>query len=129
MCFQFSVLSQASSIVEKDSTKVFSVQHRGQVLYIRPGEFFVLMLPNPGSGGYVIQDPEFNPQILTLQEMKKKPPSDAGREGDFGGFEWRFRARQEGISSLIVRAIRPWEKDRAPVVIFEAAVQVSQRSP
>jgi predicted secreted protein len=124
-CFGFLAFSQEISTVEKDPSKVFSVQHRGQILDVRPGESFMLILPNPGSGGYMVRDPEFNSQILTLQKMKKKPPSDAGREGDFGGFEWTFRARKEGISFLIVRAFRPWEKDKTPLVIFEASVRVS----
>jgi predicted secreted protein len=86
----------------------------------------MLILPNPGSGGYVVRDPEFDPQILTLQKMEKKHPSDPGKEGDFGSLEWTFQTKKEGISALIVRAFRPWEKDKAPVVIFEASVHVSQ---
>jgi predicted secreted protein len=85
----------------------------------------MLILPNPGSGGYMVRDPEFNCQVLTLQRMEKKPPSDASREGDFGSLEWTFRARKGGLSFLCVRAFRPWEKDGAAMAIFEASVLVS----
>ena len=111
---------------EKVPIKVISAKHNGQALKAKPGESFMLILPNPGSGGYVVRDPEFDPQILTLQKMEKKHPSDPGREGDFGSLEWTFRAIKEGISPIIVRAFRPWEKDKAPVVIFEASVHVNR---
>lgn len=111
--------------VERCPIRVLSTQHKGQILDVKPGESFMLILPNPGSGGYVVRDPEFDPQILTLQKMEKKPP-DPSREGDFGSFEWTFRAKKEGISALIVRAFRPWEKDKPPIVIFETSVRVTR---
>jgi predicted secreted protein len=112
--------------MEKGTIKIFSNKHHGQTLEIKPGESFMLILPNPGSGGYIVQDPEFDSQILTLQKMEKKPPSDPRKEGDFGSLEWTFNAKKEGISALIIRAFRPWEKDKAPIVIFEASIEVSQ---
>ena len=106
--------------------RVLSVQHKGRIFEVNPGESFALILPNPGSGGYVVMDPpEFDPQILILQKTEKKAPSDPSRLGDFGSFEWTFQATKEGISVIVVRAFRPWEKDRAPVVIFEASVRVN----
>ena len=75
----------------------------------------------------MLWDPsEFDPQILILQKMEKKPPSDPNRDGDFGSIEWTFRGKKEGFSSIIIRAFRPWEKDKAPTVIFEASVHVTQ---
>ena len=113
--------------MESRPMRVFSVQHKGQIFEVNSGESFLLILPNPGSGGYVVLDPpEFDPQILILQNMEKKPPSDPSRQGDFGRFEWTFQAKKEGISAIVVRAFRPWEKDKAPVVIFEASVHVNQ---
>ena len=121
------VLCNKTLAMESRPMRVLSVQHKGQILEVKPGEFFVLILSNPGSGGYVVLDPpEFDPQILILQNMEKKPPSDPGRQGDFGKFEWTFQAKKEGISAIVVRAFRPWEKDKAPVVIFEASIHVSQ---
>ena len=70
------------------------------------------------------EPPEFDPQKLTLQKMEKNPQSDPSKEGDFGSFGWTFRAIEEGLSSLIVRASRHWEKGNSPIVIFEASVQV-----
>ena len=112
--------------LEKVPIKVISAKDNGQVLKAKPGESFMLILPNPGAGGYVVRDPEFDPQILTLQKMETKPPSDPGKEGDFGSLEWTFQTKKEGISALIVRAFRPWERDKAPVVIFEASVVIAQ---
>jgi predicted secreted protein len=114
-------------VVEGSSVKVLSVQDKGQVFQVKLGESFLVSLPNPGSGGYVVQDtPEFDAEVLILQKMEKRPPSDPHREGDFGTLEWTFRAKKEGFSVLIVRASRPWEKDKPPRVIFEASIHVSQ---
>lgn len=112
--------------MERRSMKIFSVQHKGQILEVKPGESFMLILPNPGSGGYVVRDPEFDLEILSFEKMEKKPPSEPHRAGDFGSIEWSFRAKKEGISALTIRASRPWEKDKAPIVIFEASVRVTQ---
>ena len=121
------VLCNKTLSMENRPMRVLSVQDKGHILEITSGESFLLILPNPGSGGYVVLDPpEFDPQILILQKMEKKPPSDPGRQGDFGKFEWTFQAKKEGMSAIVVRAFRPWEKNKAPVVIFEASVRVSQ---
>ena len=121
------VLCNKTLAMESRPMRVLSVQHKGQIFEINSGESFLLILPNPGSGGYVVLDPpEFDPQILILHKIEKKPPSDPGRQGDFGSIEWTFRAKKEGISALIVRAFRPWEKDKASVVIFEASIHISQ---
>lgn len=121
------VLCNKTLSMERRPMKVLSVQDKGHILEVNPGESFLLILPNPGSGGYVVLDPpEFDPQILILHKMEKKLPSDPSRHGDFGSFEWTFQAKKEGISAIVVRAFRPWEKDRAPVVIFEASIHVSQ---
>ncbi len=106
--------------------KVLSVQHKGQTILVKSGESFLLTLPNPGAGGYLVHDPEFNSQILTLFQKEKKPSSEANREGDFGSLEWTFQAEREGVSMLIIRASRPWEKDKTPKVIFEASIEVRQ---
>jgi predicted secreted protein len=73
----------------------------------------------------VVRDPEFDPEILSFEKMEKKPPSEPARAGDFGSIEWTFRAKKRGISALTIRAFRPWEKDKAPIVIFEASVHVT----
>ena len=94
---------------------------------MKPGESFLLILPNPGSGGYVVHElPEVDPEILSFEKMEKKPPSKPDRAGDFGSIEWSFRAKKEGISALTIRASRPWEKSKAPIVLFEASIQVGQ---
>lgn len=113
--------------MDKRPIKVLTVQHKGQVLDLNPGESFLLVLNNPGSGGYIVQEPpEFDPQILILLKMEKKPPSDPNRDGDFGRLEWTFEAIKEGISAIIVRASRPWERGKAPIVLFEGSVLVTK---
>jgi predicted secreted protein len=107
--------------------RVVSIQHEGKTVELKVGESFVLILPNPGSGGYrVISAPEFDDRILNLQKTEKKPPFQGGRQGDFGSIEWTFRAIREGRSVIFIRAHRPWEKDKAPLVVFEVSIRVTQ---
>mgnify|MGYP003573603235 CR=1 FL=1 len=107
--------------------KVFSTDEKGQILQVKPEQSFLLVLPDPSAGGYMAQKiPEFDPEILVLKKMEQKPPRESNRRGNFGSIEWHFRARKEGISALTIRASRPWENDQAPIILFEAMVQVTQ---
>lgn len=110
--------------VERNHTKIFSIQHQKQTIEAKTGESFLIVLPNPGAGGYIVQDPEFDSQILKLLKMDKKPPSESNRVGDFGSFEWTFLGREEGISKIVIRAFRPWERDKAPIILFKAIVRI-----
>ena len=112
--------------IERNTTKVISIQHKGQTFEVKLRESFILVLPNPGAGGYVLKDPEIDSQILTLMKMEKKPASEPNKVGDFGSFEWTFLPKEKGVSPIIVRAFRPWEREKAPIVLFEATVQVNQ---
>lgn len=111
--------------MERYPTKFLSVQNQGQTMDVKLGESFSLILPNPGTGGYIVRDPEFDSQILTLLKMEKKSPSELSKEGDFGSFELSFLAIKKGISKIIVRASRPWETSKAPIIIFEASIRVN----
>lgn len=107
--------------------KVLSIEQTGETLKVKPGESFLLILPDPGSGGYVVRDtPEFDSGILVLVKMERKPPSDSRRAGDFGSLEWTFRAKKEGVSPIVIRASRPWEREKASVIIFETSVLVTE---
>jgi predicted secreted protein len=107
--------------------KVLSAEHRGQIVDLEVGETFLIILPNPGAGGYVVQDsPEFDPQIIALKKMEKKPPMDRSREGDFGTIEWTFRARKQGVSPIVVRAFRPWEPLKSQITLFEVTIYVTE---
>lgn len=111
--------------MESCFTKVLSLQHKGQTILVKSGESFLLTLPSPGAGGYLVHDPEFNSQILTLLKKEKKSPSEASGEGDFGSLEWSFLAKEKGISTIIVQASRPWERGKVPIVLFEVSIQVN----
>lgn len=107
--------------------KVLSAEHRGKIVDLEVGEIFLIILPNPGAGGYVVQDsPEFDHQILALQKMEKKPPMDQSREGDFGTIEWTFRAQKQGVSPIVVRASRPWEPLKSQTTLFEVTIHVTE---
>lgn len=107
-------------------TRLLSNQDKGQTFEVKSGESFLLVLPNPGSGGYVVHNPEFDTEILTLVKIEKKSPSDPNRAGDFGSLEWTFLGKGKGISPIIIRAFRPWEAGKAPILLFEASVRVNQ---
>jgi predicted secreted protein len=107
--------------------KVFSTDEKGQVLQVKPEQGFLLVLPDPSAGGYMAQKiPEFDTEILVFEKIEQKPPGESNRRGNFGSIAWHFRARKEGISTLTIRASRAWENDQAPIILFEATVQVAQ---
>jgi len=111
----------------KSPEQVLTTQQNGQTIELKPGECFLLVLHNPGSGGYILQDPpEFDSRILVLRKTEKEPALGANKEGNFGKHMWTFQAKKEGRSSVVILASRPWEKEKAPTVIFEASVTVSK---
>ena len=105
--------------------KTLTDKDNGGSIEIELGSVFHVVLPNPGSGGYLFQEtPEFNPAVLVLEKVEKATPSESDREGDFGQYKWTLRAQKEGASPLVLYIYRPWEKDKAPIVFFEATINV-----
>jgi len=124
----FPVFSQQIKAREEPPVNVFTHKQHGQPINLQRSESFVLVLPNPGAGGYVVQDPEFDSDVLVLQKTDKRLAGDPTRGGDFGQYAWTFFGKRQGESSLIIKASRPWEKNKAGKVLFETAVHVRAKS-
>jgi predicted secreted protein len=106
--------------------KIITHHQNGQEVNIDLGGCFRLIVPNPGAGGYLIQTlPEFDSHILSLQGTKKKLPRESDGEGNFGSFEWLFKTDNAGLSEIIIRAGRPWEKDKSQTIIFKVTIKVT----
>ena len=128
MILSFFVLVCCCSVFpEKRKGRVLTILDKGKIIQIESGKSFLLILRNPGSGGYVVKDPpEVDSQILDfLRTERKEPKGSTNMDGDFGEIVWTFQAKKTGESHIIVRALRPWERNKEPIVIFETLIQVT----
>ena len=112
---------------EEDKGQILTILNKGQTLPIKTGNFFMVVLNNPGSGGYIVQDPpEFDPQVLNLLKMESRASKNSNLDGNFGEIVWTFQASKQGDSHIKIKAIRPWEKNKKSIEIFEATIMVSK---
>jgi predicted secreted protein len=101
-------------------------EQNGKTVSVEMGSTVRLVLPNPGSGGYLIEGtPDFDADVLSLEETRTVRPGDSAGAGNFGRLEWTFTAVGGGPTELAVRAKRPWEKE--PVLLFLATVIVREQ--
>jgi len=112
---------------EEDKGQILTILNKGQTIPIKTGNSFMLVLNNPGSGGYIVQDPpEFDPQVLNLLKMESRASKNSNLDGNFGEIVWTFQGSKQGDSHIKVKAFRPWEKNKKPIAIFEATIKVSR---
>ncbi len=112
---------------EEDKGQILTILNKGQTLPIKTGNFFMVVLNNPGSGGYIVQDPpEFDPQVLNLLKMESRASKNSNLDGNFGEIVWTFQASKQGDSHIKIKAVRPWEKNKKSIEIFEATIMVSK---
>lgn len=111
---------------EKCEGRVLTILDKGQIIQIEAGKSFLLVLGNPGSGGYVVKDPpQVDSQILDFLKTERIEPKGSNMDGNFGEIVWTFQAKKAGESHIIVKASRPWERNKEPIVIFETLIQVT----
>ena len=112
---------------EEDKGQILTILNKGQTLPIKTGNFFMVVLNNPGPGGYIVQDPpEFDPQVLNLLKMESRASKNSNLDGNFGEIVWTFQASKQGDSHIKIKAVRPWEKNKKSIEIFEATIMVSK---
>lgn len=100
--------------MRKNNGLIFRVDERSIEMSaeITTGESFTIDLRNPGSGGYLVRDPEFDSTILRLDNQKSIPPSgDEHKSGDFGRLIYTFKAIAQGNTGIAITIYRPWEKN------------------
>lgn len=84
----------------------------GSSIALKVGECVTINMRNPGSGGYLFKEPEFDPNVIHIQGQRSLPPAlDSGKGGDFGRVIYVFEAAAPGETDIIFRVYRPWEHD------------------
>jgi predicted secreted protein len=112
--------------MERRCLKILNQQDHGRIISMKQGECFLLILSNPGSGGYLFQDPpEYDRDVLRLSETNRISPPQTGGGGNFGSYEWVFQAERPGTSGIVIRAARPWEKGKSQIEMFKANIEVT----
>ena len=99
----------------RDSGHVLVVDEKstGSSFECKTGEYLTIDMRNPGSGGYLVKEPEFDQKILQIQDQKTIPPAEnVKKAGDFGRLIYTFKAIAPGSTDVVFRIYRPWEKDR-----------------
>ena len=122
--FIFAACGSGAGVQETD-VREFTSELQGQTIAVELAEEFLIRIPNPGSGGYLLlEEPQYEAGILSIIDLTKIPAEKGDRDGNFGQFEWRFKAESPGTSPLAVNAFRPWEGPESAIVVFEAVVIV-----
>lgn len=85
-----------------------------QVITVRRGETFsLLVMANPTTGyGWQLAEP-LDGRVVQL--VASEYQSGASQRDGAGGREvWRFAALQAGRTTIALKYVRPWEKERVP---------------
>ncbi len=73
------------------------------------GDYLVLEIRDPGDGGYTVDSPVFDKNLLKLSGFRHVPPARQAVFGDFGRFIYSFEALTPGATDVRFTISRPWE--------------------
>ena len=96
--------------------------NNGKVIPITVGQVFVITLGNPGDGGYLFDNPEYDTSLLHLMSHVHNPPTNSAL-GNYGTDAWQFTTLATGTTDVTITASRPWKTDDA-VNIFKASLSI-----
>ncbi len=94
----------------------------GRTIAAKKSDGFYVTLSNPGDGGYLFDNPEYDTSLLHLVNHIHNP-SISNTPGDFGSDVWEFVTLKAGITDLTINASRPWKKDDS-VNIFKVSLAI-----
>lgn len=95
---------------DSPSVREFDMDNKYQVdMIIKPGDSLLLDMRNPGSGGYEFVGAGFNPDLLELEYFHIINP-DSDMAGDFGRWQFVFKALKEGDDIITIHIKRPGEQ-------------------
>ena len=81
----------------------------------KAGTEFSLTLESNRTTGYQWQlDKPLDESVVKLVRNEYKSPEAAGVVGAGGKEVWTFKAVAEGKTVIVMKYVRPWEKDQAP---------------
>ena len=82
----------------------------GSIIEVTEADSIVITLRNPGDGGYVFDEPEFDPSVLELESHEHLPPLTP-KPGDFGSDRWKFRVLRPKESKIEIYIYQPWKEE------------------
>jgi len=97
----------------------------GEKISLKKGDKLKITLRDPGDGGYVFSEPQYEKSILKQIDYKNIKPT-SGAEGDFGSDEWVFEVINKGNTILRYDIYRPWESKEDAIKDFEITVNVDE---
>lgn len=106
--FLFSACTHSDQ--EKPINQILSIDERlgGSPLEVTTGQSFYVEMRNPASGGYLIQEPEFDKNILQMREQRSiPPPVNDKKAGDFGRMIYIFKAISPEVQKSSSESIGP----------------------
>lgn len=116
--FLLAVLPAAAStmdLTEKDN---------GAVLKVQPGDQIAVTVPGNPTTGYTWELAAIRVDILE-PELEPEYVKDSTLPGAGGKLTFRFTARSQGYTKVILAHRRTWEKDMPPVKTFEITMDVN----
>lgn len=96
----------------------------GAVMKVQPGDQIKVTVPGNPTTGYTWALAAIRVDVLE-PELEPEYVRDSTLPGAGGRFTFRFTARSEGYTKVILAYLRTWEKDMPPVKIFEMTADVN----
>lgn len=103
----------------------------GKTITLTTGQTFLVTLSNPGDGGYVFDNPQYDASLLQLNSHLHTSPisstSSPVTPGNFGTDSWQFVALKPGTTDLTITAAQPWNGG-GTATMFKISVNITYPS-
>jgi len=116
--FMFAALPAAAATIE------LTEKDNGAVMKVQPGDQIKVTVPGNPTTGYTWQLAAIRVDVLE-PGLEPEYVRDSTLPGAGGRFTFRFTARSQGVTKVILAYLRTWEKDMPPVKTFEMIADVN----
>ena len=116
--FLLAALPAAAATIE------LTEKSNGAVLKVQTGDQIAITVPGNPTTGYTWELAAISVDILE-PGLKPEYVRDSTLPGAGGRFTFRFTARSQGYTKVILAYLRTWEKDMPPVKTFEMTADVN----
>lgn len=116
--FMFAALPAVAATIE------LAEKDNGAVIKVQPGDQIKITLPGNPTTGYIWKLAAIRVDVLE-PGLEPEYVRDSTLPGAGGMFTFRFTARSQGHTKVILAYLRTWEKDMPPVKTFELTADVN----
>lgn len=103
---------------------LFRREDSGSSVDLKPGQSFVVKLKGVPTGGYAWKIMEMDESLLNVEKLSEKDLAETGQVGGSTIFSWKFTADKPGKTRLLMKHIRPWEKEHKDAWTFELNITI-----